>query len=175
MSDSWRTKIGDLKARLGEAATGAEGDIDVGAFMTRVRETVGKTASEVDADAIVTHLKGAIGEVEGKVDAGKVRDLIAGLDAEKLSGMLDEARTRAEPATRLIAAQGERLVEHAPGMVDKLVGVAKEKFGELTGDEELAHTGELDQLRGQIKEKFADAGETAHGGESTRDGEKGRR
>ena len=157
MSDSWKNRIGDLRARLGEVAAGAEEDIDVAALMTRVRETVGKTVSEVDADAVVTHLRGAIGQVEGKVDAGKVREFIAGLDAEKLSGMLDEAKTRAEPATHFIAEQGERLAERAPGVVDKLVGSAKERFGELTGDEELSHAGELDQLRGQIKEKFADA------------------
>jgi uncharacterized protein YjbJ (UPF0337 family) len=175
MSDSWKSKIGDLRARLGEVATDEEGDIDVGVFMTRVRETVSKTATEVDAETVVTHLKGAIGQVEGKVDAGKVRALIAGLDAEKLTGMLGEARHRAEPATRLIAEQGERLIERAPGVFDKLVGAAKERFGELTGDEELAHDGELDQFRGQIKEKYADAAETAQGGESTHDGEKERR
>jgi uncharacterized protein YjbJ (UPF0337 family) len=171
MSESRTSKIGELKARLSEITSDAEGEVDAGAFIARIRETVGNTISDVDAEAVATRLKATLGQVEEKIDATKAKEFIASLDAEKLTGLLDEARTRAEPATRRLEAQGERIAENLPGAVDKLMGAAKEKLGELTGDEELAHAGELDQLRGQIKEKFADAGETE---EATRDGGKER-
>jgi uncharacterized protein YjbJ (UPF0337 family) len=169
MSDSWKSKIDSLKSSLTQAATNTEGDVEVSAFVARLRETVGKTASEVDTDALAAQLKGALGQVEGKIDASKLKEYVAGLDREKLTAMLDEARTRAEPAAQNIAAQGGRLVENAPGKVDKVVGAAKEKLGNLTGDEDLAHAGELDQLRGEIKEKYAAsdvAADAAQGGQA---------
>lgn len=160
MSDSWSGRVDDIKARIKDAVGNAEGDIDVDTVMTRIRESVGKAGSDVDADALVARVKDAVGKAEGTVDAGKIRQWIEDVDKDKLKGWLDEARSKTASAATLVETQGERLVDRAPGALDTVLGVAKEKIGGLTGNEDLAREGELQHLKGDIEERFASAADT---------------
>lgn len=161
MSDSWNNKVDEMKSRLKAALAHAEGDIETDALVARMREAVGKVGSDVDAEALVSRVKEAAGKAEGKVDAAKLRQWIDDVDAEKVKGWLGEARTMTAGAAAVAEAQGEKLAAHAPGVVDKMVGAAKEILGDLTGSEELTREGELDKFRGEIKERFADEAEGA--------------
>lgn len=155
MSESWSGKVEEIKARLREAASGPEGEIDVNAVVRSLREA----GNDVDAEALIARVREAVGTVEGKIDAEKLKQWADEVDTGKLQGWLAEGKTMAAGAAAMAATHGERLAENAPGMFDKLVGTAKEKLGDLIGNEDLAHEGELEQLRGQIKEKYADSGE----------------
>ena len=159
MSDSWSGKVDEMKSRVKAAVSNTEGDIDADALMARLRETVGKAGSDVDTEALMARFKEVAGKAEGKIDSEKLKRWIDDVDAEKMKSWLDEARTFTAGAAAMAGAQGEKLAEHAPGMFDKVVGAAKEMFGDLTGSEELAREGELDKFRGEIKERFADAAE----------------
>lgn len=160
MSDSWSGKVDEMKSRLKAAVSSTEGDIDADAMMARVREAVGKAGSDVDTEALMARVKEVAGKAEGKVDTEKLKQWIDDVDAEKLKGWLDEARAFTASAATAAEAQGEKLAERAPGMFDKVVGAAKEMFGDVTGNEDLAREGELEKFRGEIKERFAGAADT---------------
>jgi uncharacterized protein YjbJ (UPF0337 family) len=159
MSDSWSGRIDEIKARLKETVGGADGEVDVDSVMRGLREAVSQAGSNVDADALVARAREAVGAVEGKVDADKLKQWIDDVDTDKLRGWLTEGKTMAAGAAAAATAHGERLAEDAPGAFDKVVGAAKEKLGDLTGNEDLAREGELEQLKGEIKERYADASE----------------
>lgn len=160
ISESWSGRIDDIKSRIKDAVGATEGEIDVDTVMTRIRESVGKVGSDVDADALVARVKDAVGKAEGKVDAEKIRQWIDEVDRDKLKGWLDEARSKTASAATLVETRGERLADRAPGAFDTVLGVAKEKIGGLTGNEDLAREGELQHLKGDIEERFASAADT---------------
>jgi uncharacterized protein YjbJ (UPF0337 family) len=158
MSDSRGGKVDEVKARLKDAVAGSEGDVDAELLMTRVRDVIGKAGSDVDTDALVARVKDVAGKAEGTVDAEKLKQWVHEVDTEKLKSWLNEAKTMGAGAAAMAGVQGEKLAERAPGMFDKVLGAAKEMLGDLTGNEELTHAGELEQLKGDIKERYADAG-----------------
>ena len=164
MSDSWSGRLNDLKSRIKEVVNDLEGDVDAETVRSRIGEAVGKAASDVDTSAVMASVKEAIGKAEGKVDAEKLKQWASEVDTEKLKGWLDEAKTRGAGAAALVSEQGEKLTDRAPGALDKVLGAAKERIGELTGDEQLAHAGELDRLKGDIKERLTDADDQPEGG-----------
>jgi uncharacterized protein YjbJ (UPF0337 family) len=149
----------DLLTRLKAAVAGPDGEIDVESVRTNLREAAAKAGADLDADALVARVKDVAGKAEGKLDGEKLRQWLDEADSGKLGQWLAEAKSASAGAAAVVEAHGERLAEQAPGAFDKLVGAAKEKLGEATGSEELTHQGELDQLRGQIKEKYAGQGE----------------
>ena len=155
MSESWSGKAAEIKSRLKEAASGPDGKIDAESVIRNLRAA----GNDVDAEALGARVREVVGTVEGKIDAEKLKQWADEVDAGKLQGWLAEGKTMAAGAAAMAATQGERLAERAPGAVDKLVGTAKEVLGDMLGNEDLAHEGELEQLRGQIKEKYADSGE----------------
>jgi uncharacterized protein YjbJ (UPF0337 family) len=170
MSESRRARLDELKARIGEAIGNAEGDIEISAVMARIRESAAKAGSEVDTDALMAHVKDAVGKAEGRVDVEKVRQAVDRIDIERFTGWLGGARHRAADVGAALAARGERLGEETPGALDKLLGTAKETLGGLVGSEELTHSGELDQLKGEIKERYADDVAEPGAAEKTRGG-----
>jgi uncharacterized protein YjbJ (UPF0337 family) len=158
MSDSRGGKFDDLKARLKDAVAGSEGDVDAEMLVSRVRDAIGKAGSDVDTDALMARVKDVAGKAEGTVDAEKLKQWVHEVDTEQLKSWLDEAKTMGAGAAAMAGAQGEKLAERAPGMFDKMLGAAKEMLGDLTGNEDLTRAGELEQLKGDIKERYADAG-----------------
>lgn len=155
MSESWSGKVDEIRTRLKEAASGPDGEIDADSVIRSLREA----GSDVDAEALVARVRDAVGTVEGKIDAEKLKQWVDEVDTGKLQGWLAEGKSMAAGAAATAATHGERLAERAPGAFDKLMGAAKEKLGGLIGDEDLAHEGELEQLKGQIKEKYTDTAE----------------
>ena len=161
MSDSWSTRIDQIKSRIKDAVGNSEGEIDAETLRIRIRETVGQAAHDIDTDALMARVKDVAGKAEGKVDSEKLKEWIDKVDRDKLQGWLDEAKSRTASAATVVEAQGERLAEKAPGAVDKLLGVAKETFGDLSGNEELARDGELQHLKGDIQERLSGASDAA--------------
>jgi uncharacterized protein YjbJ (UPF0337 family) len=159
MSDSWSGKADEIKARLKEAL-GPDREADAEALVERIRDTVAKAGSDVDTDALKARVKDVIDKAEGKVDTEKLKRWVDEADAEKFKGWLDEAKIHGAGAAAMIETQVDKLSERAPGAFDKLLGAAKEKLGSLTGDEDLVRAGELDRLKGQIKESFAETAES---------------
>lgn len=157
MSNSWSGRFDDIKARMKEAVGDSDGEIDLDTVMARVRENVARAGSDLDAETIVARAKDAVGAVEGKVNAGTIRQWIDDVDRDKVQGWVDEARTASAGAASFLGTQGERLAERAPGAIDKVVGVAKEAFGDFARNEDLARQGELQHLKGDIEARFADA------------------
>ncbi len=160
MSDSWSGKFNDIKSRIQDAVGNSEGEIDVDSVVGRVRETVGKAGSDLDADALVARFKETVSKTEGTVPAEKIRQWIDDVDQEKLKGWLDEAKGTAATAASFVEAQGELVAERAPGVVDKLIGAAKETLGDFAGYETLAREGELQHLKGDIEERLTGAADT---------------
>ncbi len=161
MSDSWSGKIDEIKSRIKDTVGNAEGELDAESVMTRIREAVAQAGADVDTEALKTRIRDVVGKAEGKVDSDKLRQWIDELDRDKLKSWLDDAKTMTASAATAAESQGERLADQAPSAVDKWLGMAKEKIGELTGNEELAREGQLDNLKGDIKERFASAADTA--------------
>ncbi|MDQ3227690.1 MAG: CsbD family protein [Chloroflexota bacterium] len=176
MTDSWGTRFDQLKARMKDAVANTEGEIDADSVVTRLREAASQAGAEVDTEALKARVKEVVGKAEGKVDAEKLRRWIDDVDRDTLKGWLHDAKAMTTSAASAVETQGERLAEQAPGAVDKWLGMAKEKLGDLTGNEELAREGELEHLKGDIKERFASAADTvaaevkdAPGGASAKD------
>jgi uncharacterized protein YjbJ (UPF0337 family) len=159
MSDSRGGKAEDIKARLKDAL-GPEREADFEAVVTRLRAAAGQAGIDVEPEALMARAKDVVGKAEGKVDTERLKQWIDETDNDKLKGWLAEAKSFGASAASIVGAQSERLSERAPGAFDRLLGAAKEKIGEFTGDEELARSGELDRLRGQIKESFAETAGT---------------
>ncbi len=159
MSVSWSGKFDQVKARIKDAVGTADGDVDADTVVHRIREAVAQAGADVDTEALKTRVKDVVGKAEGTVDSEKLKQWIDDLDRDKLKSWLDNAKTMTTGAAAAVETQGERLAEQAPGAVDTLLGTVKEKIGGLTGNQDLAHEGELDNLRGDIKERFASAQE----------------
>ena len=147
MSDANNPAGHDLLSRLKAAVAGSDGEVDLDSIRASVKEAAANAGKEIDVDAIMAQVKDVAGKAEDKIDS------------EKLSAWLSEAKSVTAAGMASAGAHGEKLAEQAPGVFDKLLGTAKEKLGELTGNEELSHQGELDQLKGEIKEKYAAQGE----------------
>lgn len=163
MSKSRSGKIDELTARIKDAVGTVDGHVDADGLMTRIQETIGKAGSDIDADALVGRVKDVAGQAEGKVDAGKLRQWRNEIDRDKLNSWLDEAKTLGAGAASLVEAQGEKLADRAPGALDKLAGAAKEKLGSLAGDEGLINEGQVERLKGQLKEIIASATDMVDG------------
>ena len=161
MSDSWSNRIDQFKSRIKETVGNTEVEIDAETLRARIREMVDRTASDVDTDAIMARVKDVAGKAEGKVNTEKLKQWLDEIDRDKLRGWLDEAKTMTAGAATVVEAQGERLAEEAPGAIDKLLGVAKETFGDLSGNQDLAREGELQQLKGDIQERLSGASDAA--------------
>jgi uncharacterized protein YjbJ (UPF0337 family) len=161
MSDSGSGRFDDIKTRLKEALGDADGEVDLDTIVARVRESVDRTGGEIDADALVARVKAAAGTIEGKADADKIRQWIDEVDRDKLQGWLEGAKSVTAGAAAFAGAQGERLADRAPGAFDKVVGVAKEALGDFIGNEGMAREGELQHLKGDIEERFANAADEA--------------
>ena len=155
MSESRSGKIDELTSRIKDVVGNVEDHVDIDGLMNRIRETIGKAGVDVDPDAIIARIKDVAGQAEGKVDPGKLRQWIDERDRDKLTSWLDEAKTLGASAASLVGAQGEKLAERAPGALDKLTGVAKEKLGSLAGDEGLISEEHVERLKSQIKETIA--------------------
>ena len=160
MSESWSGKFDQVKSRIKEAVANTEGEIDLDQAVTRIRAAVTQAGADVDTDALRARVREAAGKAEEKVDTEKLRQWIDEVDRDKLKGWLNDARTMTASAAAAVETHGEKLVERTPGAVDKLIGAAKEKIGDFTGNEDLAHQGELQTLKGDIEERFAAAAET---------------
>lgn len=106
-------------------------------------------------DEIASRIKDVVGNAEGHVDAGKLRQWVDDVDKDKLKSWLDEAKSIGAGAASVVEEQGEKLVERAPGTFDRIAGIAKEKLGSLTGDEGPMNEGQIERLKGQIKETIA--------------------
>ncbi|MGH2616637.1 MAG: hypothetical protein ACRDJC_15475 [Thermomicrobiales bacterium] len=161
MSDSWSSRMDQIKSRIKDAVGNTEGEIDAETLMTRIRESVGQAASDVDTDALMARVKDVAGKAEGRVDTAKLKQWIDEVDRDKMQSWLDDAKAMTASAATVVEAQGERLAEKAPGAIDKLLGVAKETFGDLSGNEEMARKGELQHLKGDIQERLSGAAEVA--------------
>ena len=155
MSDSRSGKFDEFTSQIKDAMTDAEGNVDTEGMMNRIRNEAGKAGIDVDAGAILVRVKTVVGQAEEKVDADKLRQWIGEVDRDTLKSWLDDAKTMSASAASVLEAQGEKLVERAPGAIDKLAGVAKEKLGSLTGDKGLITEGRLERFKGQIKETIA--------------------
>jgi uncharacterized protein YjbJ (UPF0337 family) len=150
MSDSWSRKVHGITSRVRDAVAGADGEVDVDTLIARARETVANASGDVDREALLARLKAAAGKAGDAVDVDKLKQALDEVDREKVKGWVDEAKT-------LSAGAAATLEERAPGAVDKLLGVGKAVLGDLTGNESLSREGELEQFRGEIKERFANA------------------
>ena len=161
MSDSQTGKLDEMASRIKEVVANAESHLDGEGLLHRIREVVGKVGSTVDTDAIMGRLKEVASQAEGKIDAGRIRQWVADVDRDKLKGLLEEAQHRGAGAVSLIGTQGEKLADRAPGAFDKLAGAAKERLGTLTGEEGLIGEGQIERLKGQLKETIASVSEMA--------------
>ena len=161
MSDSESGKLDEMTSRIKEAVASAESHLDAEGLLHRIREAVGKVGSTIDTDAIMGRFKEVAGQAEGKIDAGKLRQWVTDIDRDKLKGWLQEAQHLGAGAVSLIGTQGEKLAERAPGAFDKVTGAAKERLGTLTGDEGLIGEGQVERLKGQLKETIASVSEKA--------------
>jgi uncharacterized protein YjbJ (UPF0337 family) len=159
MSDSESGKLDEITSRIKEVVASAESHLDAEGLLYRIRESVGKAGSAIDTEAIMGRLKEVAGQTEGKIDAGALRQWVANVDRDKLKGWLDEAQHLGAGAVSIIGTQGEKLAERAPGAFDKLAGAAKEKLGTLTGDEGLIGEGQIERVKGQLKETIASVSE----------------
>ena len=163
MSEPWSGRIDQLQTRLKEAVGNAEGEIDIATIRARLRENVDRAAHDVDTDALIARVKDVAGKAEGKIDSAKLRQWIDEVDKDTLKSWLDEAKAKTVGAATMVETHGERLAERAPGAFDTMFGAAKEKIGGLTGNEDLAHEGELQHLKGDIEARYADAADTVEG------------
>lgn len=161
MSDSESGKLDEVTSRIKEVVASAESHLDAEGLLHRIRESLGKAGSTIDSEAIMGRFKEVAGQAEGKIDAGKLRQWVADVDREKLKGWLDEAQHLGAGAVSVIGTQGEKLAERAPGAFDKLAGAAKERLGTLTGDEGLIGEGQIERVKGQLKETIASVSEMA--------------
>jgi uncharacterized protein YjbJ (UPF0337 family) len=155
MADHAGNATDDLLTRFKAALAGPDGEIDVESVRTSLREAVANAGSEIDVDAIVDRAKAVAGNADDKLDSEKLKQWLGEAESGKLGEWLAEAKIISARAVSTVGAHGEQIAENAPGAFDTLLGAAKETLGKLTGNEALAHQGELDQLKGQIKEKFA--------------------
>ncbi|MFN8591623.1 MAG: CsbD family protein [Thermomicrobiales bacterium] len=159
MSETWSKRAEAIKSRLTDAIQRDEGEIDVDTAMRRLRAAVADMGSDVDTEELITRVKDVATQAEGKIESAKLREWLAEADTGRLRDWLAEAKSMAADAASKAESQGDRLTEHSPGAFDRFLGAAKEKFGDLTGNDELAREGELDRLKGQIKETYADTGD----------------
>ena len=155
MSDPESGKLDEVTSRIKDVAASAESHLDAEGLLHRIRESIGKAGSSIDAEAIMGRFKEVAGQAEGTIDAGKLKQWVADVDRDKLKGWLDEAQHLGAGAVSVIGTQGEKLAERAPGAFDRLAGVAKEKLGTLTGDGGLISEGQIERLKGQLKETIA--------------------
>lgn len=161
MSDSESGKLDEMTSRIKDVVASAESHLDADGLLHRIREAVAKVGSTVDTEAIIGRFKEVAGQAEGKVDAGKLRQWVADIDRDKLKVLLDEAQHLGAGAVSVIGTQGEKLADRAPGAFDKLAGAAKARLGSLTGDEGLIGEGQIERLKGQVKETIASVSEMA--------------
>jgi uncharacterized protein YjbJ (UPF0337 family) len=150
MSDSESGKLDELTSRIKEVVAGAESHLDTEGLLHRIRESASKAGSTIDTDAIMGRFKEVAGQAEGKIDGGKLRQRVADVDRDKLRGWLGEAQHLGADAVSLIGTQGE-----------KLAGAAKEKLGTITGDQGLISEGQIERVKGQLKETIASVSEMA--------------
>jgi len=161
MNDSEGGKTGEKTSRIKDVAGSAESQSDADGLMHHVLKAIGKIGSSVDTDAITGRFKEVTGQADSKIDGGKLRQWAAGVDEDKLKGLLDEARHLGAGAVSLIGTEGEKLAERTPGAFDKLAGTAKERLGRLAGDEGLINEGQLERFKGQFKVTIASVSEMA--------------
>jgi uncharacterized protein YjbJ (UPF0337 family) len=161
MSDSESGKLDEMTSRIKEVVASAEGNLGAERLLLRVRETVSKVGGTSDTDAIMGRFKEVAGQAEGKIDAAHLRQLVADIDRDKLRSWLEEAQHLGAGAVSMIGTQGEKLAERAPGAFDTLVGAAKERLGTLSGDEGLIGEGQIDRLKGQLREAVTSVSEMA--------------
>lgn len=145
----------DFVTRLKAALSGPDGEIDAESVRASLRDAAAHAGKEIDTDAIMARVRDVAGTAEDKLDSEKLRHLLAEAESGKLGAWLTGAKGMAADAASKLEAHGERLSEQAPGTFDKLMGTAKAKLGAISGNDELAHQGELDRLKGQIKDKYA--------------------
>jgi uncharacterized protein YjbJ (UPF0337 family) len=161
MSESESGKLDEMTSRIKDVVASAESHLDAEGLLHRIREAVGKVGSNVDTDEIMGRFKEVAGQAEGKIDGGKLRQLVADIDRDKLKGLLEEAQHLGAGAVSAIGTQGEKLADRAPSAFDKLAGAAKERLGSLTGDEGLIGEGQVERFKGQLKETIASVSEMA--------------
>jgi uncharacterized protein YjbJ (UPF0337 family) len=161
MSDSESGKLDELTSRIKEVVASAESHLDTEGLLLRIRESASKAGNTIDTDAIMGRFKEVASQAEGKIDAGKLRQRVADVDRDKLRGWLGEAQHLGADAVSLIGTQGEKLAERAPGAFDKLAGAAKEKLGTITGDQGFISEGQIERVKGQLKETIASVSEMA--------------
>jgi uncharacterized protein YjbJ (UPF0337 family) len=161
MSDSESGKLDEMTSRIKDAVASAESHLDAEGLLQRIREAIGKVGSTIDTDAIMGRFKEVAGHAEGKIDAGKLRQWVTDVDRDKLRAWLEEAQHLGAGAVSLIGTQGEKLAERAPGAFGKVAGAAKERLGTLTGDEGLIGEGQVERVKGQLKETIASVSEMA--------------
>ena len=158
MSDSESSKLDEVISRIKDVAASAESHLDAEG-LHRIQESIGKAGSTIDTEAIMGRFKDVFNQAEGKIEVSKLRQWVADVDRDTLKGWLDEAQQLGAGAVSVIGTQGEKLAERAPGAFDTLAGAAKEKLGALTGDEGLIGEGQIDRLKGQLKETIASVSE----------------
>lgn len=128
MSDSENGKLDEMTSRIKDAVASAESHLDAEGLLHRIRDAVAKVGSAIDTDAIMGRFKEVAGQAEGKIDAGKLRQWVAEIDRDRLKAWLAEAQHLGAGAVSAIGTQGEKLADRAPGTIDKLAGVAKERL-----------------------------------------------
>ncbi len=159
MSDSESGKLDEMTSRIKEVVAGAESHLDAEGLLQRIREAVAKVGSSVDTDAIMGRFNEVAGQAESKNNADKLRQGVAAIDPDKLKAWLAEAQHLGAGAVSIIGTQGEKLAGRAPGTIDKLAGAAKERLGSLTVDEGLIGEGQIERLKGQVRETIASVSE----------------
>lgn len=161
MRDPESGKLDEVTSRIKDVAASAERHLNAEGLLHRIRESIGKSGSSVDTEVVMGRFKEVASQAEGAIDAGKLKQLVADVDRDKLKGWLDEAQHLGAGAVSVIGTQGEKLAERAPGAFAKLAGAAKEKLGTLTGDEGLIGEGQIERFRGQLKLTIASVSEMA--------------
>jgi uncharacterized protein YjbJ (UPF0337 family) len=160
MSESRPDRIAQLKEHWRNALGSDEALTDPDVVATRLQDAAAEIGIDIDKTAIAERMRAVASSAEGRFDRGKLDRWLEETDTGTMREWFHEAKTISGTAGAAMLDHARRLGEHTPASVDKFVGSAKERLGQFLGSEELARDGELEQLKGDIKERLVADDET---------------